>query len=110
MNKKSEKDETKSMKTGRMDVRFSMVRYDSINGYFRVILYWWRTESFIMLIGSGRVILYWWRTESFIMLIGSGRHKLSALRRQRSDGWMEVMVWQLYTWETPETVSMHILS
>ncbi|PWA34649.1 protein kinase domain, Nitrogen network kinase 1, Phloem protein 2-like protein [Artemisia annua] len=36
------------------------------------------------------------------------RHKLNPLPRQRSDGWMEVKVWQFDTWETPETVSMHL--
>ncbi|PWA68593.1 protein kinase domain, Nitrogen network kinase 1, Phloem protein 2-like protein [Artemisia annua] len=36
------------------------------------------------------------------------RHKLSALPRQRSDGWMEVKVWEFQTKTTPETVSMHL--
>ncbi|GJR27087.1 kinase-like domain, phloem protein 2-like protein [Tanacetum coccineum] len=36
------------------------------------------------------------------------RHKLSYLPRQRSDGWMEVKVWQFDTGKTPKTVSMHL--
>ncbi|PWA77382.1 protein kinase domain, Nitrogen network kinase 1, Phloem protein 2-like protein [Artemisia annua] len=36
------------------------------------------------------------------------RHKLNAVPRQRSDGWMEVKVWQFDTRKTPETVSMHL--
>jgi len=39
------------------------------------------------------------------------RHKLSALPRQRSDGWMEVKAWAFQTWRTwenPKTVSMHL--
>ncbi|PWA62707.1 serine-threonine/tyrosine-protein kinase catalytic domain-containing protein [Artemisia annua] len=36
------------------------------------------------------------------------RHKLNALPRRRSDGWMEVKVWQFDTWVTPKRVSMHL--
>ncbi|GJR38641.1 kinase-like domain, phloem protein 2-like protein [Tanacetum coccineum] len=36
------------------------------------------------------------------------RHKLSALPRQRTDGWMEVKVWEFQTKKTPETVSMNL--
>ncbi|PWA93805.1 protein kinase-like domain, Phloem protein 2-like protein [Artemisia annua] len=36
------------------------------------------------------------------------RHKLNALPRQRSDGWMEVKVREFQTKKTPETVSMHL--
>nr|GEY67970.1 hypothetical protein [Tanacetum cinerariifolium] len=36
------------------------------------------------------------------------RHKLNVVPRHRSDGWMEVKVWQFETKETPKTVSMHL--
>nr|GEW20217.1 hypothetical protein [Tanacetum cinerariifolium] len=36
------------------------------------------------------------------------RHRLSSLPRQRSDGWMEVKVWEFDTRSTPTTVSMHL--
>ncbi|GJS50474.1 kinase-like domain, phloem protein 2-like protein [Tanacetum coccineum] len=36
------------------------------------------------------------------------RHKLNALPRKRSDGWMEVKAWQFDTKKTPETVSVHL--
>ncbi|GKA36115.1 hypothetical protein Tco_0722606, partial [Tanacetum coccineum] len=36
------------------------------------------------------------------------RHKLNALPRRRSDGWMQVKVWQFDTSKTPETVSMRL--
>ncbi|PWA38264.1 protein kinase-like domain, Phloem protein 2-like protein [Artemisia annua] len=36
------------------------------------------------------------------------RHKLSSLPWQRSDGWMEVKVWEFQTKKTPETVSMNL--
>ncbi|GKD30696.1 kinase-like domain, phloem protein 2-like protein [Tanacetum coccineum] len=37
------------------------------------------------------------------------RHKLNALPRQRSDGWMEVKVWDFQTEKTPKTVSMNLM-
>ena len=37
------------------------------------------------------------------------RHKLSSLPRQRTDGWMEVKVWQFDTKMTPKTVSMKLM-